>query len=260
MAQDTDSSPLLKNLGDWLFLARKRQGLTQQELASRTRIAQPRLSGMEKGRILPTLLQLLRLAQALQVPLQWFLNGSTVPGSEVTDMAMELYRLGVVDLHIPNAVVPGAFRPSEQVIASAVSGNQPDPRIIEAIPAVLAWMRWSHLVLRTYSQRQDPRAGIRLAWLADIVLSVHGSGGFPGGCPQRRELETFVRWWAKHPAQRTDDLGRPALTVDLPPVWQRWKITYDVPVTAFVERARHLQSYRDQKRPNQGFAARANDD
>jgi transcriptional regulator with XRE-family HTH domain len=250
MGNRTTTPAELSNLGKWLFTARTRQSLTQKELAARSKIAQPRLSRIEQGLILPTLPQVLRLARALAVPLQWFLTGSTTPGDEVPELALELHRLGVVDLLVPQAIVPGAFRPTEQVLALAVSGNQPEPRLIEAIPAVLAWNKWSPLLLRSYSYQQDLRAGIRLAWLADVALTIHRSGGFPGGCPQRRALEAYVRWWSKHPTQpaREDDLGRGAAPEALGPVWKRWKIRYDAPLSAFAERARHLHSLREHRR------------
>jgi transcriptional regulator with XRE-family HTH domain len=217
-------------------------------------MSQAQISRIEQGGLLPTLPQLLRLARALSMPLQRFLNGATVPGVELVDLALELQSLGVVDLLVPSAMVPGSFRPTEQVIALAVSGNQPEPRIIEALSAVLAWNRWSPTLLRAYSCGQDLRAGIRLAWLADVALTIHRNEGFPGGCSGRRELERYVRWWSKHPTQpaREDDLGRPARSDELPPVWRRWKITYDAPLSAFAERARHLQSLREQRPARRG--------
>jgi transcriptional regulator with XRE-family HTH domain len=252
----------LRKLGQWLFAARMRQGFTQKELADRSGIAQPRVSGIEQGLVLPTLPQVIQLARALSVPLQWFLNGATEPGSDVPELALELHNLGIVDLLIPDAVVPGAFRPVEQVVVLAVSGNQPDPRIIEAIPAVLAWNRFSAVVLRAYCRRIDRRAGLRLAWLADMVLTVHRVGGFPGGCRQRRALEAMVRWWVQNkPPAGDDDLGRPAKAATvLPPLWRRWKIRYDAPLSAFVERARHLHALRDQRRSHSAVSARPTDD
>jgi transcriptional regulator with XRE-family HTH domain len=231
----------LKNLGGRLSKARMRQGLTQRELAARAGVSQPRVSGIEKGEMLPTLPQLIRLARALVVPVQWFLNGSVISGREVPDFALQLQWLGVVDLFVPDAVVPGAFRPTEQVLALAVSGNQPNPRIIEAIPAVLAWNRWSPSRLRAYSRPRASRASIRLAWLADVALTIHQTTGFPGGCPQRKSLESFIGSLskAKLPLAK-DDLGRPGEENALPPVSKRWMISYAAPLSAFIERAKHL--------------------
>jgi transcriptional regulator with XRE-family HTH domain len=251
----------LSSLGKWLLTARTQQGLTQKELADRAGISQARVSRIELGVVLPTLPQLIRLADGLAVPLQWFLNGSTVPGTEVQEVSFELQSLGIVDLLVPHAVVPGAFRPIEQVIALAVRGNQPEPRIIEAVPAVLAWNPWSTTLLKAYSRRSDRRTGFRLAWLADIALTIDRVHGFPGGCPQRRHLEALVKWEsARKRFLHEDDLGRPATGDVLPPVWKRWKITYDAPLSAFVERARHLQSLLEQRRSRAEVSPQANDE
>src|SRR5262245_59766219 len=103
-----------KDLGSRLAKARKRQGLTQKELAKQTGVSQPRVSGIENGEMLPTLPQLIRLARTLKIPLQWFLNGRVMSGVDVPELAIQLHWLGVVDLLVPNAVVPGAFRPIEE--------------------------------------------------------------------------------------------------------------------------------------------------
>lgn len=238
----------LKNLGRWLLKARQQQGLTQKELAVRAEISQPRVSSIEQGEVLPTLPQLLRLAQALAVPLQWFLNGKVNPGTEVPELALQLRRLGVIDLFVPNAVVPGAFLPTEEVLALAVSAKQPDPRIVEAIPAVLAWNRWTPALLRVYSRPWSSQTSIRLAWLADVALTIHRTtkypgGGFPRGCPQHKQLEAFVGPLFKKakPSLKNDDLGRPGKETALPPVSKRWKISYDAPLEAFFERALELE-------------------
>jgi transcriptional regulator with XRE-family HTH domain len=225
------------------------QGLTQQELATRAGVSQPRVSGIEKGEMLPTLPQLIRLARALAVPVQWFLNGSVISGQEVPDLALQLQWLGVVDLLVSDAVVPGAFRPTEQVLTLAISGTQPNPRIIEAIPAVMAWNRWSASRLREYSRPQTSRECIRLAWLADVALTINRTMGFPGGCPQRKNLESFVGPLSKANLRlRNDDLGRPGEESTLPPVSKRWMIGYDAPLAAFAERAQHLNLQRQQGR------------
>lgn len=239
--------PELKELGKWVAKARVRQGLTQQELALRSGIDQPRVSRIEKGGVLPTLRQAVDLARALGVPLQWLLTGSTAPGDDVRGIAFELQNAGIVDLVVRGAVVPGAFRPLERVIALAVSGNQPEPRIVEAIPAVLAWNQWSPRLLRAYGRRPDSRVEIRLAWLADVALTIERTQGFPGGCRQRGGLESYIKRSIKPQARpvQEDDLGRPAEGDNLSPVWRRWRIRYAAPLTAFVERAQHLQSQRE---------------
>ena len=251
----------LSNLGGWLSKARMVQGLTQKELAVRAGVSQPRVSGIEKGEMLPTLPQLIRLARALLVPLQWFLNGSVVSGTEVPDIALQLQWLGVVDLLVSDAVVPGAFRPTEQVLVLAVTGNQPNPRIIEAIPAVMAWNRWSASRLREYSRPRTSRESIRLAWLADMALTIDRTMGFPGGCPQRKNLELFVGRLSKANLRlRNDDLGRPGEENTLPPVSKRWKISYDAPLSAFAERAQHLSLQRQHGRLPQDTSSQRSDE
>jgi hypothetical protein len=129
-------------------------------------------------------------------------------------------------------------------MALAVAGDQPETRIVEAIPAVLAWNYWSHTILRSYCKLTDVRAGVRLAWLADLVVTVHRDQGFPGGCLRPRELELFAKHWTDRLPDKPDDLGRPSLEKNLPPLWKRWKINYASPLAAFIERARRLHEMR----------------
>jgi transcriptional regulator with XRE-family HTH domain len=251
----------LQNVGRWLQKARVRHGLTQAELAIRAGVSQPRVSGIEKGIVLPTLPQLIRLARALALPLQWFFNGVVTPGREIADIALQLHWLKVVDLLVPNNRVPGAFLPTEQVLALAARGTQPDPRIIEAIPAILAWNPWSASRLREYARPRTSRASIRLAWLGDIALTIHRTAGFPGGCPQHRQLESFVGRLAKaRQSLTTDDLGRPGDEHSLPPVSKRWKITYGAPISAFFERAEQLNRLLEQRRHSEHSATQPGDE
>jgi transcriptional regulator with XRE-family HTH domain len=247
-----DVLPELQNLGRWLLKARGRAGLTQRQLAQRCGLDQTTISRIEQGIREPTLAQLLILAKTLAVPLQWFLNGEGWPGVELRDIAVQLQFLGVVDLFVPQAVTPGGFRPVEQAIALAVSGNRPQPRVVEAIPSVLAWNAWQVPLLQAYSKLVDPlRGAARLGWLAEIALAIHEDQGFPGGCPQQKQLEDFVEW-ASEPVNRPvreDSLGYPT-RVNLPPIWKRWRITCDASLATFRDRAKHLHALREQRSPD----------
>jgi hypothetical protein len=147
------------------------------------------------------------------------------------------------------------------VLALAVAGNEPNPRIIEAIPAVLAWNRWSPSLLRAYTRPRTSRASIRLAWLADVALTIHRASGFPGGCPQRKNLESLIGplFKAKLPSTK-DDLGRPGKESALPPVSKRWMISYDAPLSAFAQRAQHLISQFHPRRLSHDTATQRSDE
>jgi hypothetical protein len=93
-----------------------------------------------------------------------------------------------------------------------------------------------------------------------VALTIDRVHGFKGGCPQRQALEVFVGSWSANVPTREDDLGRPAEGDDLPPVSKRWKIRYDAPLSAFVERARHLQSLREQRRTTSGPSTPSSDE
>ncbi len=252
-----DRAPLpleFAKLGEWLAAARSRQKITQRELALRCRIAQSRIALIENGVVLPTLPQLMRLSKALFVPIQWFLTGAKSPGAELSDLALELHGLGVVDLAVPDALVPGAFRPTEAVLALAVTGSQPNPRIVEAVPAMLAWNVWSPALLRAYGRLHDPRVGFRLAWLAELTLTINRLSKFPGGCPARHELEVAVGTWSRafqrRPPATEDDLGRPGGGNSSTPLWKRWKISYGATLADFLGRARHLHRLRQRQHSN----------
>jgi transcriptional regulator with XRE-family HTH domain len=225
-----------------LAAARIQKGLNQAQLAARCQLAQQQVSYFEQGKHLPTLEQLLRLAEALDVPLQWFLTLTDRPGPTLREIAIELRRLGVVDLWVRDPLVPGAFRAPEEIVALAVRDPSPDPRVLEAVPAVLAWNVLDPALLWAYGRRETPRTLRRIAWLAEIVLAIDRSGGFPGGCPWKHLLARFVKR-VKAPAKEGwDDLGRPAPEPPKSPVWKRWRISYATDLQGFRERAAQLEA------------------
>jgi transcriptional regulator with XRE-family HTH domain len=219
--------------------------LSQAELAARCTLSQAQISYFEVGQRRPTLDQLIRIARALEVPVQKLIAGSDRPGTELRDIVIELRRLGIVDLWVKDAVVPGAFRRTEEVIALAVAAHEPEPRIIEAIPAVLAWNPIEPILLRAYGLMMRPHTARRLAWLADITLAIERRGGFPGGC-RKEPLARLTRIIRTPSAVRTvwDDLGRPLAKHPGSPLWKRWRISYDADLNVFEQRASHLDELR----------------
>jgi transcriptional regulator with XRE-family HTH domain len=245
--------PELRDLGSFLTAARLERGLSQAQLAARCALSQTQISYIEVGQRRPTLNQILRIARALDVSIQRLITGSDRPGIRLPDIIVELRYLGIADLWVKDAVVPGAFRRAEEVIALAVSGQEPDPRILEAIPAVLAWNDIDPILLRAYSLTERPHTARRLAWLADIALALDGRGGFPGGC-RKEQLTRFSRS-IRAPAEPDvwDSLGRPMVKPATSPLWKRWRISYDADLLIFEQRARHLDQLR---RPSRGHQVR----
>jgi transcriptional regulator with XRE-family HTH domain len=231
------------HLGRHLLAARIASGLSQRSLAARCRLDQTHISRFEKGERQPTLQQLASLAAALAVPLQWFINGAERPGTDWREVVLELYRLGIQDLALGGAVVPGASRPVEEVLAVAAAGDRVNPRVIEALPAVLAWNAWDVGLLQAYGTKDDPRAAHRLAWLANIAWTIQTNEGFPGGTRNALQFEALCR--NIQPPETPDSLGFPALDEALPPVSRRWNITYAADLDVFRGRAEHLLSLRE---------------
>ncbi|HWE37779.1 MAG TPA: helix-turn-helix transcriptional regulator [Isosphaeraceae bacterium] len=230
----------LRNLGAHLLRARLDRGLSQGALARRCHLAQSQVSWFESGRRRPSLEQFVRIARALDLPLQRLMSGSDRPGVGLADLALELRRLGAVDLWVADATVPGAARRPEEVIASAVAGRSPDPRVVEAIPALLSWNELNPPILRAFGAAT--RTAYRLAWLADVALTIERRKGFPGGC-RRGPLERLLKSIGLPRAGAAwDDLGKPVEGTPSSPVWRRWRIRYGATVDDFDRRAKSLAS------------------
>src|SRR5947207_11652544 len=169
MEADWLDLPELRNLGTNLLLLRLERGLSQGRLARECKLSQAQVSLFEAGRRLPSLDQFVRLARALDVPLQRLLSGFDRPGVALKDLAVELRQLGATDLWVADAAVPGAARRPEEVIALAVSGSSPDPRVVETLPALLSWNEINPLILKAHGIAT--KTNYRLAWLADVALA-----------------------------------------------------------------------------------------
>jgi transcriptional regulator with XRE-family HTH domain len=240
----------LECLGLYLRVARLHRGLSQAELAAKSGLSQTQVSYFEAGERLPSLEQLLGIARALDLSIQKLIGGSDRPGSDLREIAIELRHLGVVDLWVKDALVPGAFRRAEELIALIVAPEEPDPRILEAAPAILAWNEIDPILLQAFGLTNAPRTCRRLAWLGDVTLAIDKQGGFPGGC-RKEALARFLRLVASPDSDRDawDSLGRPMAKLPSSPLWKRWRINYDARLDEFRERAKHLAELRKQPSP-----------
>jgi transcriptional regulator with XRE-family HTH domain len=237
--------PELRNLGTNILRNRLERGMSQNRLAQECKLSQTQISLFESGRRLPSLDQFVRIARALDVPLQQLLGGADRSNNELKHLAVELRKLGAADLWVADTVVPAAARPAEEVIAQAVSGARPDPRVVETIPALLSWNMFNPPILKAYGIAT--KTTYRLAWLADVALAIDRQKGFPAGC-RRGSLERFVAMVRVPPrGSPYDDLGMPSDGTPTSPIWRRWKIRYGATLDDFARRARSLVSLRESR-------------
>jgi transcriptional regulator with XRE-family HTH domain len=210
--------------------SRRSAGITQFALARAANLAQSKVSRFESGRHLPDLEDAVKLAIALKIPIERLLTGRWRPSIDLRGIALELFHLGVCDLEIVNPRVPGAFRRKEQILAIALQGDRPDPRIVEAIPFVLSIREFDVPLTLAFAASYDSRIQYRLAWLSELTLFFSKqTSWFPVDLKSERQLNQFVRR-AKKPKQ-PDSLGHPATKSS--PIWQRWNIQYSGTIQSF---------------------------
>ena len=239
----------LECLGLYLRAARFQRVLSQSELAAMSGLSQTQISYFEAGQRLPSLDQLFQIARALDASIQELIEGSDKPRTDLKGVAVELRHMGIADLWVKDALVPGAFRRPEDLIALVVAPEEPDPRILEAVPAMLAWNEIDPILLQAHGLTNGPRVCRRLAWLADMTLAIDKQGGFPGGC-RKDALARFARLVSLPDADREvwDSLGRPMAKLPPSALWRRWRISYDADLGEFKARAQHLVELRSARR------------
>jgi len=219
------------------YKERLNAALSLSALERQSGVDRVKISKMETGVYSPGWEEVLQLAQALRVPLQRFLTGETQPSVSLKGIATELYRLGVRDFAVEGAEVPGAFRRPEQVIAVALRGDRPEPRLIDALPLVLATQKLNAGLALAFAGLHGRRVRVRLAWLCDVTLLLGQLNTFPVQVQAPEELEKITSR-VKKPAE-PDDLGHPG-SRRATPLWRRWNITYGGTMDDFLTRARDL--------------------
>jgi hypothetical protein len=157
-----------------------------------------------------------------------------------------LYRLGIRDLVVSDSQVPGSFRHDEEVVVLAVSGDRPEPRVVEAIPFVLARRDFNGSLVAAFANLHDKRARGRLAWLSELTLLFSRSRPTPLTIESTpASIQSLIDQGVKAP--EPDSLGHPR-TGRAPPVWLRWNITYAGTVDDFVRRTNEVAAaYRSSR-------------
>jgi len=228
------NEPAALSLGTYLRNARKAAGLSQTDLAKLAGISRTQLVKAESGQYVPNVAEATELARVLKIPWERLISGRDRPFAGLRGIAFELYHLGITDLQIAHPRVPGAFRRPEQVLALALRGDAPDPRIVEAIPFVLARQSFVVPLTLAFADIYDPRIRHRLAWLSQITLALDQSNRLPVAIESERQLSGLVRR-ARKPDQ-ADSLGHPSRKKPSP-IWARWNITYAGTLDEFHQRA-----------------------
>ncbi len=229
--------PDIHLLGVYLRRARLAVGITQAALARAANIPRLRVVRAERGFYALTLDEALRLARVLKVPLERLTTGQWRPGLDLRGIAVELNRFGIGDLEVSGAQVPGAFRPVEQVVAAALRGDRPEPRVIEAIPSILARHKLDAPLTVAFADLYDVRVRTRLAWLSDVTLTLSRLSEFPVEVVSEAHLAALIRA-GRRPAE-PDGLGHPG-EGKRPRLWERWNITYAGDLSDFIRRTHEV--------------------
>ncbi|WP_088253438.1 helix-turn-helix domain-containing protein [Fimbriiglobus ruber] len=218
--------------------ARELQGISQSLLSRLSGVGRLVIVRTEAGESVPDINEVVALAKALKVPLSKLVNARWRPEKGLKGIGLELWRLGIRDLEVSDAEVPGSFRRKEEVLVLAVAGTRPNPRIVEAMPYVLGSNVFDPTLLLAFAKNIDPRARRRLAWLADFTLVLRGAvTPFPSTSDSGYCLEKLVSMVKKPgPKVSFDNLGYPG-DAPFPVVWRRWKMSYGGRREEFVTRA-----------------------
>jgi transcriptional regulator with XRE-family HTH domain len=225
-------------LGAHLRKARLAARLSQAALARAAKLPRLRVVRAEAGRYILDLGEATRVATVLKVPLLRLTSGRWRPGNDLRWLALELHHLGIRDLDVANAQVPGAFRSREHVAAAALQGDQPEPRIVEAMPSILARRKLNVPLTLAFADLFDARIRTRLAWLSDITLTFSRLSTFPIEVRSEAQLVEFTQ--AAPRPTTPDSLGHPHQGKS-PRLWEKWKITYAGTLDDFLRRSLEVE-------------------
>jgi transcriptional regulator with XRE-family HTH domain len=115
MKQTDTTTENTHSIGEILKLQRKRHNLTIRELASRTQLTSSFISQVEHGKSQPSLQSMFTIAQALQLPIQELLYGSSPkePSTENARFESQVYMVQSAlspAIHLPDRNVTSQLR------------------------------------------------------------------------------------------------------------------------------------------------------
>ncbi len=232
---------LQAGFGDRLRRQRSLAGWNQATLARAISVDRSLISRWESGNREPGLWDVVRAADALGVPVSALVIGSSglSGGSEV--VWRELACRGAPLL--PASTNPlWSVRPVHETVADALL--HPEPRVIDHLPGLLLLEDVLPRVL--WGQCTDLGVERRLGWISDIALDLARSGRIPTHARRSLALQTVLAL-VPRPDRDTDpdSLGfEAAETRGLPPVFQRWRISYDGALRRFETAAKDLEEAR----------------
>ncbi len=115
----------------------------------------------------------------------------------------------------------------------ALSGERPEPRVVEAVPFLLARHKFRASLTAAFAKYHDKRVRTRLAWLSEITTALSRSSAMPLSVESETSLKSLIAQGVK--GTDPDSLGHPA-TGKLSPIWHRWNITYAGTIDDFLRR------------------------
>ena len=232
--------PPKSKIGSYLASARHNAALTQAQLAKRLGVTRSMIARIESGLSEPDFALTVRLATALNVPLEWFSTGRLQPAEDLAGLAVELHHYGIRDLRVTGARAPGAIRRLEELLPLILRNPRPSVRVIDALPYVLANNPIiSLLPLELTWLGGWPLVERRFGWLCEAVEVLHRTAGFPH-LPEAVERCAWAAVNIGHPTpdEPLDSLGVPG---ENPPLlWRRWRISYAGTLNDFATRAAEL--------------------
>ncbi len=211
--------------------------LKQSQVARLADLSRLKVGRAELGQYVPRFDETVRLAAALKLSLSELAYDRPRPSNHLRGFAIELYQLGICDLEVSGVEAPGSLRRPEEVVVLAVRGDRPEPRVIEAMPLVLARQRLRSFMLDAFVKLYDIRVGPRLGWLCELTLSLARHPSFPVELRSQAKLEILSKKWGR--SADTDSLGHPTSTT-VPPIWKRRNISYAGRPEDFMLRTREV--------------------